>query len=120
MENLCEAAGVTALGGAISYVGRGGGSLPVSPASLPFGCSVHIPTWGTLPELAEVVALARAGAVRAETERFTLGQAVDSYRRLRRGEVRGRAVVTPSAGCPPDMTSVTGLADRDNLSLARA
>jgi hypothetical protein len=29
--------------------------------SLPFGCSVHFPTWGTLPELIEVVALARAG-----------------------------------------------------------
>jgi len=95
---LALAAGVVAPGGAISYVGRGGGSLPVSPASLPFGCSVHIPTWGTLPELAEVVALARAGAVRAETECLTLGQAVDAYRRLRRGGVRGRAVVTPGAG----------------------
>ena len=103
---LALAAGVTAPGGAISYVGRGGGSLPVSPASLPFGCSVHIPTWGTLPELAEVVALARAGAVRAETECFTLGQAVDAYRRLRRGEVRGRAVVTPNTGHPPDVVSV--------------
>jgi propanol-preferring alcohol dehydrogenase len=104
---LALAAGVTAPGGTISYVGRGGGSLPVSPASLPIGCSVHIPTWGTLPELAEVVALARAGAVRAETECFTLGQAVDAYRRLRRGEVRGRAVVRPGAGSVPDMTSVS-------------
>ena len=64
------------------------------------------PTWGTLPELAEVVALARAGAVRAETERLTLGQAVDAYRRLRRGEVRGRAVVTPGIGHQPDVVSV--------------
>jgi D-arabinose 1-dehydrogenase-like Zn-dependent alcohol dehydrogenase len=56
------------------------------------------PTRGTLPELAEVVALGRAGAVRAETECLTLGQAADAYRRLRRGEVRGRAVVTPGAG----------------------
>ncbi|HWM97074.1 MAG TPA: hypothetical protein VNO54_08460, partial [Streptosporangiaceae bacterium] len=93
-------------GGAISYVGRGGGSLPVSPASLPFECSVHLPTWGTLPELAEVVALARAGAVRAETECLMLGQAVDAYRRLRRGEVHGRAVVTPGAGYRPDVGSL--------------
>ena len=70
------------------YVGRGSGSLPVFPASLPFGCSVHIPTRGTLPELAEVVALGRGRAVRAETECLTLGQAADAYRRLRRGEVR--------------------------------
>ena len=60
-DTLALAAGVTSPGGAISYVGRGGGSLPVSTASLAFGCSVHIPTWGTLPELAEVVALARSG-----------------------------------------------------------
>ena len=117
---LALAAGVTAPGGAISYVGRGGGSLPVSPASLPFGCSVHIPTWGTLPELAEVVALARAGAVRAETECFTLGQAVDAYRRLRRGEVRGRAVVTPGADYGSDVRSVAGPIDRQNLSVTGA
>jgi propanol-preferring alcohol dehydrogenase len=97
-STLALAAGVIAPGGAISYVGRGGGSLPVSPASLPFGCSVHVPTWGTLPELAEVVAFAQMGIVRTEVECFTLGQAVDAYRRLRRGEIRGRAVVTPDAG----------------------
>ena len=94
-ETLAVAASVVAPGGAISYVGRGGGSLPVSPASLPFGCSVDIPTWGTLPELAEVVALARAGAIRTQAQRFTLDQAADAYRLLRRGELHGRAVVTP-------------------------
>ena len=57
--------------------------------------SVHIPTWGTLPRAGRGVALAQAGAIRAETECFTLGQPVDAYRRLRRGEVQGRAVVTP-------------------------
>jgi len=81
---------------------------------------VHIPTWGTLPELAEVVALARAGAIRAEIECFTLGQAVDAYRRLRRGEVRGRAVVTPGTGFVPDIASVAGPEDRQNLPVTRA
>jgi propanol-preferring alcohol dehydrogenase len=113
-DTLALAAGVIAPGGAISYVGRGGGSLPVSPASLPFGCSVHIPTWGTLPELAEVVALARTGAVRAQVECFTLGQAADAYRRLRRGEIRGRAVVTPGASFAPDVASVGGSAHRED------
>ncbi len=47
-----------------------------------------------------------AGAVRAETECFTLGQAVDAYRRLRRGEVRGRAVITPGTSHQPDVVSV--------------
>jgi len=97
-DTLALAAAVVAPGGAISIVGRGGGSLAASPASLPLGCSVHLPTWGTLPELREVVALARAGAIQTETERFSLGQAVDAYRRLGRGEVTGRAVVVPGPG----------------------
>jgi alcohol dehydrogenase, propanol-preferring len=85
-------------------VGRGGGTLAASPASLPLGCSVHIPTWGTLSELAEVVALARTGAVRVEAECFTLDQAIDAYRRLRRGEVGSRAVVTPGLRNAGDTT----------------
>jgi propanol-preferring alcohol dehydrogenase len=92
---LALAAGVVAQGGRIVYVGRGGGSLPVSPRTLPFECSVLIPTWGTLPELVEVVALAQAGAIRTEVQRFKLDEAVEAYDRLRRGVVRGRAVAIP-------------------------
>lgn len=94
---LALAAGVVAQGGDIAYVGRGDGSLPVAPGRLPLECSVSIPTWGTLSELAEVVALARAGAIHTEVERFTLDQTLDAYGRLDRGEVVGRAVVTPRA-----------------------
>lgn len=89
------AATVVAPGGVISYLGRGGGTLPVTPARLPFESSVVIPTWGTLPELAEVIELARAGAIRPEVERFTLDEAGAAYRRLREGTLRGRAVVVP-------------------------
>jgi propanol-preferring alcohol dehydrogenase len=94
---LALAAGIVAQGGDISYIGRGGGSLPIAPGRLPLECSVIIPTWGTLSELAEVVALARGGAIHTEVERFTLDETLDAYRRLHRGEVVGRAVVTPRA-----------------------
>ena len=94
-ETLRLAAGVVALGGDIVYVGRGGGALPVRPGDVPFECSVYVPTWGTLAELVEVVALARAGAIHTEVERLTLDDAVEGYRRLQRGEVVGRAVVAP-------------------------
>jgi propanol-preferring alcohol dehydrogenase len=94
---LALAAGVVAQGGDISYVGRGGGSLPVAPGKLPFECSVTIPTWGTLSELVEIVALARSGEIHTAVEPFTLEDTVEAYRRLRRGEVRGRAVITPGA-----------------------
>jgi hypothetical protein len=47
-------------------------------------------------------------------ECFTLGQAVAAYRQLRRGEVRGRAVVTPDAGHAPDVVSADGHAHGEN------
>jgi alcohol dehydrogenase, propanol-preferring len=94
---LALAAAVVAPGGAISYIGRGGGTLPVALGALPPECSVTIPTWGTLAELVEVVALARSDAIHTEVELLSLEQAVDGYRRLRRGEVIGRAVVSPAA-----------------------
>ncbi len=43
----------------------------------------------------EVVALARSGAIRTEVHRVALEDAVEGYRQLRRGAIRGRAVVTP-------------------------
>ncbi len=90
------AAGTVSVGGEISYIGRAGGSLAVNPARLPFECSVTLPSWGSLPELTEVVALAQSGAIRVEVERVPMEQTVEAYRRLKRGEIRGRAVVVPS------------------------
>ena len=92
---LTLAAGVVAVGGEVAYIGRGGGTLPVAPGRLPFECSVSLPSWGTQAELVEVVALARRGAIRTEAHRLALEDAVEGYRRLRRGEIQGRAVVTP-------------------------
>ncbi len=55
---LALAAGSVAQGGDLTFVGRGGGELRVAPGLIPYECTVRMPTWGTLPELAEVVALA--------------------------------------------------------------
>jgi propanol-preferring alcohol dehydrogenase len=57
-----------------------------------------ISNWGTRAELAEVVALARAGRVRLEVERVPLADIVAAYGRLERGEVRGRLVAVPDQG----------------------
>jgi alcohol dehydrogenase, propanol-preferring len=92
---LALAAGAVSIGGALCYVGRAGGSLAVAPGRLPFECSVTIPSWGTLPELIEVVELARFGAIHTEIERFPLERALEAYQMLSRGEIRGRAVVEP-------------------------
>jgi propanol-preferring alcohol dehydrogenase len=94
-ETLRLAAGVVRPGGDIVYVGRGGGTLPMRPGDVPFECSVYVPSWGTISELAEVVALARAGAIHTEVQRLDLDETLDGYRRLQRGEVVGRAVAVP-------------------------
>lgn len=94
-ETLRLAVSVLEMGAHLSVVGHAGGALPAPFAGLPFDTSVSRPSWGTLPELREVVALARAGALSVEVEQLELGQAIDGYQRLRDGEVAARAVVVP-------------------------
>ncbi|MEU0793390.1 zinc-binding dehydrogenase [Amycolatopsis sp. NPDC005961] len=93
---LSLAAGVLRPGGVLAIVGSGGGKLTVTkPGPLPQGASVSLPFWGSGRELREVIALARAGSVRVETEQFPLGAAVEAFARLRAGQVGGRAVLLP-------------------------
>jgi propanol-preferring alcohol dehydrogenase len=95
-ETLRLAASVVAVGGHVSMVGLAGGKLPTGAGSpLPIEWTAGKPSWGTLPELHEVVALAHAGGLEVEVERLSLDEAVEGYRRLRSGEVVGRAVVVP-------------------------
>jgi propanol-preferring alcohol dehydrogenase len=95
-ETLRLAASVVAADGHISMVGLAGGTLSTGIGSpLPIEWSAGKPSWGTLPELHEVVALARAGALEVEVEELRLDEAVEGYRRLRSGEIVGRAVVVP-------------------------
>ena len=83
-------------GGDFVLVGSGGGRLMVrKPGTLPPGCRISVPFWGARAELAEVVALARAGALRVEVERFPLSAAPEAVTRLRTGGVKGRAVLIP-------------------------
>jgi len=91
------AAGSVAQGGDVAYVGRGGGELKVKPGLMPYEVTVRMPTWGTLPELADVVALARSGAIHSEAEVYRLDAAVEAYGRLKRGDVVGRAVIRAGA-----------------------
>ena len=82
-------------GGHASIVGVGGGSFPLAFGKVPLGASASRPTWGSLPELHEVVALAQAGAIEIEVEYLRLEDAIEGYRRLGNGEIAGRAVVVP-------------------------
>jgi propanol-preferring alcohol dehydrogenase len=91
---LALAARVLGTGGHVTIVGIGGGTFPMA-SGLPLEWSVSRISNGTIPELHEVVELARAGAISLEVERLRLDDALEGYRRLRAGEVVGRAVVVP-------------------------
>lgn len=93
------AASVIATGGRLQLVGLGGGQLVLKPGvgdiGIPMETRVTVPFWGTRAELADVIALARAGAIKAHVETFPLENAADAYEKMRTGRLRGRAVVTP-------------------------
>lgn len=83
-------------GGELALVGGGGGQLTVrKPGFRPPGFRLSLPYWGTRPELAEVIAPARSGALRVETDHSPLSAAPQAFDRLRRGGVRGRVVLVP-------------------------
>jgi propanol-preferring alcohol dehydrogenase len=94
-ETVRLAASVLATGGHVSIVGFGASSFPMESGRVPPEWSAGRPRWGTLPELHEVVSLARAGMLEIELERLSLDETIEAYRRLRLGEVSGRAVVVP-------------------------
>jgi propanol-preferring alcohol dehydrogenase len=83
--------------GRLVIIGLALGALPVSFFGLPYGAEVATSYWGTAPELIELVSLARMGKIRLDVETFPLARAPEAYARLRRGEVRGRAVITPGS-----------------------
>jgi propanol-preferring alcohol dehydrogenase len=98
---LAIARSVVSPGGCLSLVGLGQGELTFRPTPgnplnpIPLETSAVVPYWGNHQELVEVVALSRAGHIKAETQIFPLAEVAEAYEKLDRGEVRGRAVMVP-------------------------
>ena len=80
-----------------TIVGLGGGHHDFTHGSTPYGTSMSIPYWGSRVELMEVIAMARDRRIHPETTEFPLREAVDVYRKLKAGQIAGRAVLVPSA-----------------------
>ena len=80
----------------VTIVGIGGGTFGFSFFTIPYEATLATTYWGSIPELAEVVALAEAGHIRAEVELFDLGSALDAYDKMAAGELQGRAVIVPA------------------------
>lgn len=86
--------------GAYRMVGIGGGApeITAGPAGgpgWPWGASVRKSLGGTRRDLYDCVALAQAGKLHMEVERFDLGDGPDALQRLDKGQIRGRAVLVP-------------------------
>lgn len=94
-ETLALGAAVGRPMGHLTILGIGGGSLGLSFFTVPYELSVATTYWGSVTELMDVIALAQRGEIRAEVSTYPLDEAAEAYERLARGEVRGRAVVTP-------------------------
>jgi alcohol dehydrogenase, propanol-preferring len=95
-DSMALAFGTARTLGSVAVVGAAMGSAPISWASIPRECEVFIPQGGTTQDLHEVVALAERGDLRLENELFAFDQLPLAYERLRAGDLRGRAVVTPN------------------------
>ncbi|MEO3784362.1 NAD(P)-dependent alcohol dehydrogenase [Actinocorallia sp. B10E7] len=95
---LALAAAIPRMLGDLTLVGIGGGRLDFSFFSPPYETSVQSTYWGSRPELAEVLELAAQGLLKPALTRFPLEEAMTAYRLMERGELVGRAVITPSAG----------------------
>ena len=85
-------------GGAYGLIGAGMGTLNLPWFHLlPRDGEVFCFTGSTIGDLEEVVALAEAGRLVNDTERFAFSEVPRAYHRLERGELVGRAVVAPEA-----------------------
>jgi propanol-preferring alcohol dehydrogenase len=94
-ETLALAAGAVAAGGHVSVLGLAGGTFPMRFGAVPLETSVIFSNWGTRAELADVVALARAGALAIDVERVPLTAVPAAYERLAGGAGHGRLVAVP-------------------------
>jgi propanol-preferring alcohol dehydrogenase len=98
-ETLALCVGATRSLGKVSQVGLAGGTarLKVLENSR-FEVQFEATLWGTVKELREVIALAETGRLTTiPIEQAPLEQINEVYARLKRGEIEGRAVITPAA-----------------------
>lgn len=79
----------------VTVVGIAGGTFPWNFFSQAYEVNLTTTYWGSRPELIELFELASRGLIHAEHTIYSLDNAVQAYRDLRDGTVRGRAVIVP-------------------------
>ena len=93
--SLATARSLLAARGMLNIVGLGGGSTDLSFFTMPPESVVTTTNWGSAPEMAEVIALAREGRIESTVTTYSLDDAQRAVDDLRAGRVDGRAVIVP-------------------------
>jgi alcohol dehydrogenase, propanol-preferring len=96
-STIAAGLGATRSGGAYGLVGAAGGSFRGPWMSgLPKDADVFTFQGSCISDAQAVVALAEQGLIRSDVDVFPLEKVAEAYEALDRGELRGRAVVTPT------------------------
>ncbi len=95
---LALGAKTMAQGGMLEVIGVGGGTLPVRFPEMPRDSRVFVPYAGTISDLEGVVELLRADGLHPEVTQISFSELEETYHRMDRGELTGRAVLVPSLG----------------------
>lgn len=84
-------------GGAIRFVGLGGGAFEYSTGGspIPWGVNIERAYGGNRADMRQVVALAQRGKITPEVVRYSLNDAVQAFDDLHHGRIQGRAVLVP-------------------------
>jgi propanol-preferring alcohol dehydrogenase len=98
-ETLDLAIGATRSLGKVAQIGLAGGSARMKVLERNrFEVQFEATLWGTIKELREVIALVESGRLSMiATEVAPLDQINEVYRRLKHGDIVGRAVISPAA-----------------------
>jgi propanol-preferring alcohol dehydrogenase len=94
-DTLALGVQLLAKAGAFVLIGLAGGRTPFSFRGLPAESMLTTSNWGTRNELLEVMDLYRSGAIHTRPETAPLEEINAVFEQLRRGAVRGRAVLVP-------------------------
>ena len=96
-STLALALGTTRPAGRVVQVGLAGGTAHLTALkTVKPEVSVSVSWWGNVRELREVLALAKSGRLTPiPLEFWPLDKINDVYQRVKRGQVPGRAVITP-------------------------
>jgi propanol-preferring alcohol dehydrogenase len=88
-------AAVARVGADLIVVGAAAGNFGWNFYALPYEVNLTTTFWGTLPELHEVIAMARQGLIKPHVQRFALDKAMHAYELMEQGQLSGRAVIVP-------------------------